>query len=545
MASRIARLPCQVYRVHHHRDATGELVRSLCEPYMTLNEVSLTQGGVAFSREHMRLAIAGENTLSVVDLDTGTNVRSYSRSSRVRCVAISRRGDAIVSGGFDRCVCLHNVSRGARLQHFRGGEGIVRSVHLSEDSSLLVIGGENHRGGLVRLFDVATGERLAQWHTQKPIWSAKISPDGRYIAAAGYDETLFIFDAMSHEALQQVRYAAAGGAPAFIWTICFSDDSSHLAVACWNKEAYVYSICEPPDISAMSSTSSLGSRASPRRGSSSPRRGSGRRGSSCSSSIANRRMSSELSRGDEMLLRPTLNALSRRSTCPSSMLSLVSAGSCASVPEESLNRDSGQSALAEVSLTDAGRPPPPPPSPWRATSPPELMMSPPPSPPAASPATPPAAPRTASCTSKTTASTPPSASPADSATRIGGSASSSAVLTEVASVKLTDRCYSVALDSTGSHMAVGGRDKRVALYLTQTKQLLWEVSAEDFVCNRCRMWNPGRAGGGGASVCSKSLAKDSWKSEFATPMLEPAALKPVRGPCLCPLRFHPALPSRC
>ena len=52
----------------------------MCEPYVTLDEVSLTQGCVAFSREHTRLAIAGENTLSVFDLDTGTNVRSYTRS---------------------------------------------------------------------------------------------------------------------------------------------------------------------------------------------------------------------------------------------------------------------------------------------------------------------------------------------------------------------------------------------------------------------------------------------------------------------------------
>ena len=65
------------------------------------------------------------------------------RDGRVRCVALSDDGSVLVVGGFDRKVVLHAVDEGAQLYDFDPRTaGVVRSVHLPPDSSRLAVGTE-------------------------------------------------------------------------------------------------------------------------------------------------------------------------------------------------------------------------------------------------------------------------------------------------------------------------------------------------------------------------------------------------------------------
>ena len=64
-------------------------------------------------------------------------------------------------------------------------------------------------------------------------------------------------------------------------------------------------------------------------------------------------------------------------------------------------------------------------------------------------------------------------------------------LTEICAVVRSDRVYSVGLDKFGHNMAVGGRDKRVAMFdcehpgvasnARRDATLVWEVVSDDFV----------------------------------------------------------------
>ena len=57
------------------------------------------------------------------------------RDGRVRCVALSNDGSALVVGGFDRQVVLHAVDEGAQLYTFAPRTvGVVRSVHRPSDA---------------------------------------------------------------------------------------------------------------------------------------------------------------------------------------------------------------------------------------------------------------------------------------------------------------------------------------------------------------------------------------------------------------------------
>ena len=66
------------------------------------------------------------------------------------------------------------------------------------------------------------------------------------------------------------------------------------------------------------------------------------------------------------------------------------------------------------------------------------------------------------------------------------------MLTELAVATRADRCYAVDLDVRGEHMAVGGRDKKVAVYRYASDagslELVWEQTSEVCACTWVCAW---------------------------------------------------------
>ena len=58
------------------------------------------------TKKHM-LVVGGNQLVSVFDIYTGATLLKMQRDGRVRCVALSNDGSALVVGGFDRKVVLH------------------------------------------------------------------------------------------------------------------------------------------------------------------------------------------------------------------------------------------------------------------------------------------------------------------------------------------------------------------------------------------------------------------------------------------------------
>ena len=179
-----------------------------CEPLLWL-ECPAQQGGVAFSQEG-KLAVAGNQLVTVFDTVSGGTLCKMPRAARVRCVALTSTGGIVVVGGFDRKATLHNVVAGTELTHYACAEDIVRSVHLSADSSRLVIGSEKRGKGCVCLYDVNSGALRGEWERPKGVWCVRLSPDGSVLAAAGYDMKMTVYDTAS---TQQVRPSRAGTRP--------------------------------------------------------------------------------------------------------------------------------------------------------------------------------------------------------------------------------------------------------------------------------------------------------------------------------------------
>eukprot|EP00966_Prymnesium_polylepis_P031496 732547-Prymnesium_polylepis.1 len=168
-----------------------------CSPVFFLEE-SAHQGGVSLSADGAYIAIGANNNVTVYSILSGGTIRKLRRDGRVRTVALSAGGAVVVAGGFDKILTLHKVHDGAVKHTFRSGEcTLVRSVHLSADSSRLALGGEGGsagRKGIVELYDAVTQDRKAFWMHTRAIWSVKLSSNSRLLAAAGYDEMLTLYD---------------------------------------------------------------------------------------------------------------------------------------------------------------------------------------------------------------------------------------------------------------------------------------------------------------------------------------------------------------
>ena len=77
-------------------------------------------------------------------------------------------GRTLVSGSDDHTVRLWNLATGRPTKTFQH-DGWVRSLSVSADGSLLVVGSTYPKSGTVQVWNLKTGERIQTW----PIWDLR------------------------------------------------------------------------------------------------------------------------------------------------------------------------------------------------------------------------------------------------------------------------------------------------------------------------------------------------------------------------------------
>jgi WD40 repeat protein len=159
--------------------------------------------GVALSADGS-LAVTGgdDGTVRLWDTATGqerARLRAHTRA--VRCVALSPDGRVVASGNQDGSVnlwdvpqSLLNVPRGQPLRTFgKGGGGDPASLAFTPDGRRL-LAGYRSREGLVRLWDVAGGQPLADFPGHPTlVASVACSPDGRYALSGDVSRSVILW----------------------------------------------------------------------------------------------------------------------------------------------------------------------------------------------------------------------------------------------------------------------------------------------------------------------------------------------------------------
>jgi WD40 repeat protein len=203
---------------------------------------------VAFSADGKRLVVGGGDwtkrrpgDLKVRDAATGKVLLDLKgHEDYVLSVAMSKDGQRIVSGCRDATAKVWDAATGKELLTLKGHTVMIHSVALSPDGKRIVTAGggrfivekgvasikhDDAGDGEIRVWDAASGKSLFELSGQKHrVQSATFSPDGKLIAAGGWDTTLSVWDAQTGRRRATLRAKT----PVTVNSVTFTHDGNRL-----------------------------------------------------------------------------------------------------------------------------------------------------------------------------------------------------------------------------------------------------------------------------------------------------------------------------
>lgn len=176
------RSPAQV-RVFHAE--TGQLVTSVPVP--------ASFDGMDISADDRRLALSVEQEATILDMETGEQIRFRANHGTVINIRFSPDGRILATWGHDRIIRLWNSRDGTMLGALSGHRDTVRELAFTSDCRSMISAGED---GVIKVWSVDAREELFDLHRDptKRFVELRLSNDNRRLAFTSSYGQLFLLD---------------------------------------------------------------------------------------------------------------------------------------------------------------------------------------------------------------------------------------------------------------------------------------------------------------------------------------------------------------
>jgi WD40 repeat protein len=157
--------------------------------------------------------------------------------------AFSPDGTLVAAGSHGGPVRLWNAATGERVAELAGHEARSGDVAFAPDGATLATGGDDRT---VRIWDVATKLSVAvlRGHTGL-VTRVDHSPDGGLIASGSEDATVRLWDRRTHEALATMNVGSR------VYGVAFSPDGTRLAVGCADTTIRLIDVAHRHEVAAL------------------------------------------------------------------------------------------------------------------------------------------------------------------------------------------------------------------------------------------------------------------------------------------------------
>lgn len=166
--------------------------------------------------------------MGLLPVDGGERKEVAAHRTTIRALAVAPGGGTVYAASNDGTLLGWDAARLVAVRSFEGGGAAGFAVRVSRDGRRVAVAGNpSGSDSRVRVFDVATGRRIAELagHTNE-VFALDWSPDGRWLASGGGDGTVRVWE------VDEARLVTAlGGHGARVVSLAFAPDGESLVVA--------------------------------------------------------------------------------------------------------------------------------------------------------------------------------------------------------------------------------------------------------------------------------------------------------------------------